>query len=436
MQQFYVNILDSGLEYCALWYLYYAVCGTKETNNIKKMLIAVGTICGFCWLSLYIDNYILKCTGYAVIGLLPAFLFNGKWHIKGILSLVESIIQFAGELVVVGLLSEIYNFTTLPLSIGLYTMSVVYSRLCGFFTTVLFSQMLKKRLMLFYKISAKKMLFLVGLIMGSIFVLNTLFHEMMDQANDSEFVTFFCSICVVCVLNLYLLFNEFEVIEKKLLEQKITYVEKMQKIQEENWKKISEKTSKLWILAHDVKNFLLLIQGQLLRQETDQAQIELNKYLGQFKEVQCINSGILMLDTVIAAKEELAKEHDIHFQCAVFLEEELKINPVDIAMAIANAADNAIEAASKIMNPFQRSVIVEVKTISGYLHILVENTIAEPVIIKENNIDTTKNSKELHGFGLKSIEMLTSKYHGKMILHSANGRFCITMVFKNEQIDE
>lgn len=436
MQQFYVNIFANILECYAWWYLYYSICGLRKINMLTRIFLFCATIGGFLYLSSNVGSYVVRCIGYAMVGLLPAYMFNGKWHIKGILSITETIIQFSGELLIVGSLSGMYNFATLPLPIGLYTMSVIYSRLFGILGTLFVSQILKKRLTLFYRVPAKTVLLFVGLIIGSIFVLNTLFHEMMDQANDSEFVTFFCSICVVCVLNLYLLFNEFEVIEKKLLEQKITYVEKMQKIQEENWQKISEKTSKLWILAHDVKNFLLLIQGQLLRQETDQAQIELNKYLGQFKEVQCINSGILMLDTVISAKEELAKEHDIHFRCAVFLEEELKINPVDIAMAIANAADNAIEATSKIMNPSQRSVIVEVKTISGYLHILVENTIAGPVVIKENNIDTTKSSKELHGFGLKSIEMLTSKYHGKMILHSANGRFCNTMVFKNEQIDE
>ena len=66
MQQFYVVILDNVLEYCALWYFYYSVCGIKSIKKAWQLLFHGVTILGFIWLSLSIDSYVLKCLAYAV----------------------------------------------------------------------------------------------------------------------------------------------------------------------------------------------------------------------------------------------------------------------------------------------------------------------------------------------------------------------------------
>lgn len=431
MQQFYVVILDNVLEYCALWYFYYSVCGIKSIKKAWQLLFHGVTILGFIWLSLSIDSYVLKCLAYAVMGMLPAVMFNNKLYVKCGISLLESIIQFVSELLIVAILSQIYDFEHLPLSVALYSMSVVYARLAGLAVTVLLSKILAKRLKFHYKASLGKLILLLLLTVAGFFVLNTLFYGLMEQRD--RFWAFFISICMVCTIFIYVLFNEFEMQEQKIIKQKYAYMEELQRIQEDNWKRINDKNDKLRLLTHDTKNFLLLIHGYIIQGDIRKAQLKLEEQLKELKQAQSINSGVLMLDTVISAKEAVAKNERIKFRCSILLNDIINIDPIDLAMAVANALDNAIEAARKIEEA-KRSIILEIKMIGGYIHILIENTVAEAVIIRNNHIETTKEDKELHGFGIKSIQAIAEKYDGEVILQYKEKVFYTSIILKNEGV--
>lgn len=333
MQQFYVVILDNVLEYCALWYFYYSVCGLKNLKKILQLLLHSLTILGFILISLTIEPYVLKCLAYAVVGLLPACMFYNKFYVKSGISLLESIVQFVSELLVVAILSQVYDFTILPLSIGLYSMSVVYARLASLVVTVFLSKMLAERLTFQYRASLGKLILLLLLTVTGFFVLNTLFNGLMEQRDN--FWAFFISICMVCAIFMYVLFNEFEMQKQKILKQKYAYMEELQRIQEDNWKHINDKNDKLRLLTHDTKNFLLLIHGYIVQGEIKEALLKLEEQLQELKRAQSINSGILMLDTVISAKEATAKEQGIMFQCSILLNNTPNVDSVDLAMAVA-----------------------------------------------------------------------------------------------------
>lgn len=368
------------------------------------------------------------------MGLLSAIMFQKKLYVKFGLGLMVSIIQFVAELFITTILSEIYDFTVLPLPMGLYVRGVIYARLTALVITVGVGRVLSKRLSLSIKASPEKFVWLFILTIAGFFVLDILFDILMDSQNDKVVMQLLIAIGIICTIWLYLLFNEFEMQEQKLIKQKYLYMEELQKIQEEAWKEITEKNKNMRILIHDVKNFMLMIRGYLEHGEIAIAEEKLDDYLNELIENQTINSGIFIFDTVLSAKEQLAKEKGIKFKCSLILnEEELYVDPVDVARIFSNAIDNAIEAASQIEDHSKRRVNLEIYTIDEYLHIIVENTVAQPVIVKNNSVETTKKEKDLHGLGISSMKALADKYSGKVILQCPENIFSTTIILENKK---
>ena len=423
---------DTALEYCALLYLYDRICGAKPTRWAEKILLHALTIAGFALIPVFIEPYVAKCLAYACVGLLAAQMFDQGMYVKLGLGLLASVIQLATELVVVSLLFWRHPFVSLPLPVDLYAKGVLYSRLTALAAMVIISRLFTKRLDFAIKPTPRQGFWLVVVTAAGLFVLETLFAALgkLSASHDETLALLIC-IGIVCAVWLYLLFSQFDRQGQKLAQQKYAYMEALQKIQGEHWQAITGKNQTLRILTHDVKNFLLTLRGYLQNGQTALAQEKLDKYLGALIENQPINSGILIFDTVLSAKEQLAKEKNLVFRCTVLLnEKDLHIDPVDVARLFANALDNAIEAASQCDAPAQ--VSLDMRASGEYLHITVENTVAQPVTIRNNHLATTKTDKTLHGVGIKSMKVLAAKYNGKVLLSCHDYIFSTIIILHNK----
>ena len=59
------------------------------------------------------------------------------------------------------------------------------------------------------------------------------------------------------------------------------------------------------------------------------------------------------------------------------------------------------------------------------------NSVCGPVPIIGNKIATTKQAKELHGFGLQSVREIAEKYNGTYTLKSEENEFHIYVLMQN-----
>ena len=48
---------------------------------------------------------------------------------------------------------------------------------------------------------------------------------------------------------------------------------------------------------------------------------------------------------------------------------------------------------------------------------------------------TTKDNKDFHGFGMKSIKMIVDKYHGDMNITKRNDIFSLNILFASNKIE-
>ena len=80
---------------------------------------------------------------------------------------------------------------------------------------------------------------------------------------------------------------------------------------------------------------------------------------------------------------------------------------------LGNLLDNAMEAVTKCSRE-KRFVNLTIRRIHQMLIIKVENSYAETPHRKEGQLETTKEDKQHHGWGLKSARAAVEQYDGTL----------------------
>ena len=94
----------------------------------------------------------------------------------------------------------------------------------------------------------------------------------------------------------------------------------------------------------------------------------------------------------------------------------------------ANALDNALEACENIENPY---INVKAVRTRNFTTISVVNPVLVQRHIRGNLISTTKKDKVSHGYGLKIIQELAGKYHGKCLISCSKVEFSLRVQLQN-----
>ncbi|MDO4852537.1 MAG: ATP-binding protein, partial [Clostridia bacterium] len=85
----------------------------------------------------------------------------------------------------------------------------------------------------------------------------------------------------------------------------------------------------------------------------------------------------------------------------------------DLCALFGNAIENAIEAVSKLSDPADRIISLQVRENRNMLVITVDNYYEGTLTLKDGLPDTTKSDVQNHGFGTKSIRRIAQKYGGE-----------------------
>lgn len=152
---------------------------------------------------------------------------------------------------------------------------------------------------------------------------------------------------------------------------------------------------------HDLKHQIMVLQGEpdAEQRETylDQMEAEIRTYEAQNK------TGNQVLDTVLTSKSLYCAQHGIGLTCVAdgalldFME------VMDLSAVFGNALDNAIECEERIADPEKRLIHVSVSAQRDFVLIRFENYCEGSLNFSEGLPVTTKEDRNFHGYGLKSI---------------------------------
>ncbi len=189
----------------------------------------------------------------------------------------------------------------------------------------------------------------------------------------------------------------------------------------EYYKELSAKNLELRRFRHDVNNFMIALHGLIENKEYEDALVYLEHIDGiQKSTVNQYNSGNIVADSLLEAKQGRAKEHQIDVEFSGVIPSS-GIRELDISIILSNLLDNAIEACEKMDGKKK----IEVK--SMFKHqiwtLKVSNPVQEKVKIRGNQIATNKKNQNRHGFGLLNVERSVKKYDGQFNLACTSHQF-------------
>ena len=213
---------------------------------------------------------------------------------------------------------------------------------------------------------------------------------------------------------------QLEFSKKQILQQTLHYEELYQ------WQSDIKK------FRHDIKNQMTCILGLLQNGETENAMNTIKKGLNiiNFPD-KLLNSGNLVLDSIIHSKIEFAKTQGIQLKSSVKLNETIIIDSTELGLIIGNSLDNAIEAVSQISEntDIEKSIHIQILSIGESISIEVTNPVQYNIDI--NNLTSTKANNELHGMGIKIMRSLVEKYDGHLYFSCENNMFSANMILSN-----
>ena len=184
-------------------------------------------------------------------------------------------------------------------------------------------------------------------------------------------------------------------------------------------------------IRHDMKQSYQVIQRFVVENNFD----ELAEYLPQIcEQINKISSAVdtnhSIINAILNTKLSFAKSQGIKTLCSSVKQIHAeKIEEIDLCHLIGNMMDNAIEAALKISSEKTKYVEVSITERNAMILITVRNSY-EDVLIDEG-LNTSKDNKANHGFGIKTIRKIARKYQGSADFYIEGDLFCCSVMLQN-----
>ncbi|TCD53875.1 ATP-binding protein [Alloscardovia theropitheci] len=175
------------------------------------------------------------------------------------------------------------------------------------------------------------------------------------------------------------------------------------------------------IKTHDVKKQL----GSLGRLIDPQEQAELQEMLNIYDST--VDTGNDTLDVVLQEKSLICEKRKIRFERIVDGKLLYFVRSHDIYALFGNALDNAIEAVSHLEEE-KRYISLDVRQNRAMIAVVVKNPFEGTVEFVDDLPRTTTGDDAYHGFGTRSIRMITQRYGGVMAISTDDNIFTLSLL--------
>lgn len=178
---------------------------------------------------------------------------------------------------------------------------------------------------------------------------------------------------------------------------------------------------------HDLKHQISALRYELNDEEKygylTQMEDEIRQYEAENK------TGNKVLDTILTAKSLVCQNQRITM--TVVADGNLLgfMSTMDLSALFGNALDNAIRGAASVADENERLIRVVVCEQMGLVLVKIENRYAGEVRFDGKDLLTTKNNKDYHGYGVKSIRKTVEKYDGTVTIRTEDGWFLLSILF-------
>ena len=226
---------------------------------------------------------------------------------------------------------------------------------------------------------------------------------------------------LTCTLVLYL--SSKAVVENRL-EREVEYLEHTIKQSKQQYEISKDTIEMINVKCHDIKYQLrsLADAGKVSEEDLKQLESSVKIYDSKFE------TGNQMLNVLLWEKSSFCEQNGISFSCMIDGENFAFMDSGDLYCLFGNLIDNALEAVTKIKDVKKRVINLSAKR-KGNIVVIEENNYFAGKIEFEDGLPlTTKDDKRYHGFGTRSLKIISRKYGGEIIASSSRNIFSISII--------
>lgn len=163
------------------------------------------------------------------------------------------------------------------------------------------------------------------------------------------------------------------------------------------------------IKYHDLKHMLAGLKGRLPDEEIASIKNAVRIYSSRFK------TGNEALDVLLAENSLRCGEEGVTLTYTGNGADLSFMQVMDVYSLFGNAIDNAVEAVRKHPDPEKKIIDIVTERMGDMISISISNFFTGEVVMEEGMPVTTKGVEEgFHGYGMKSMRLITEKYGGKL----------------------
>lgn len=243
-----------------------------------------------------------------------------------------------------------------------------------------------------------------------------------------NFVTFLTTAIIILLFTLAFL-------KSKTIEKENAILQLHDEIVKVRYQELEEAVSKNRQLVHDINNHLMVLQ--------EYARIDNNKNIYQYVNEMRTQYEVTsqkrwttqpVIDFILNQKKMEAEQKKVSFEIKAEKGICMPVSESEICVVLGNLLDNAIEAAGKVEKNLGWIKVLIGKQ-NEMIFFKIENSFLTEPILKNGEYITTKENKNAHGYGIKSVKRIIKNCDGTISFEAKNRTFSVRIILPKGEKD-
>lgn len=255
------------------------------------------------------------------------------------------------------------------------------------------------------------------------FVFNIVEH---DNTVETPLALVYNLSYIICSLLIILL--RIGAFEKDASETEMASLRALWAAREQQMALFSENINQINIKYHDLKRSVSLLRAD--DRSLDGLLGEINESLGIYDSK--VETGNSIVDTVLSQYKLIAEQKKIRLSLIADGAAIRFMSPTDTVALLGNILENMIEAVS-VLPEEQRTASLSITAQAGIVSIHAENPYRGAVELQDGLPVSSKPDHHFHGFGTKSMKVITDKYRGSLLVDPRENIFIVNILFETPE---
>lgn len=173
-----------------------------------------------------------------------------------------------------------------------------------------------------------------------------------------------------------------------------------------------ERYTQMRTLRHDMRHYLTTAAELLSEERTGEAKEYIETLLKEKidRAAPGVDTGNVVIDSVVNNRIAICAKRGIRVKCMIDSQFG-SVSDMDLSIVLSNALDNAMNGCEGVKQP---EISLTIGSRKAFTQVVVKNTIAESVLSRNPKLETDKEDKAVHGFGIASMQKIAEKYCGSL----------------------